>query len=243
MMKRLIIMIFASVCLTVAARGTYETTALKAARFFEAREWASAQALYGLMLDERPDADSIYVNAIVASGMLGDSIASSHFLSTAMGAGLSFDKLMGGIRSVSFEVGAPEVYEDFLLRSQRDCPWLSRAIDSELLDYYLFRDNGQQSIVYARKMLAGLPDSRLYLGKLAQGYVLAADYASAVKLWQEMLALDPDDYDTLIDIGNYMAITGEHKIAEEYLAHAYSLHPTPYVASVIASLAAERKNK
>ena len=58
-----------------------------------------------------------------------------------------------------------------------------------------------------------------------------------------MLALDPDDYDTLIDIGNYMAITGEHKIAEEYLVHAYSLHPTPYVASVIASLAAERKNK
>lgn len=243
MMRRLLTIILAAICLTVAARSTYETTALKAARFFEAREWASAQALYGLMLDERPDADSIYVNAIVASGMLGDSIASSHFLSGAMAAGLSFDRLMGGIRAVSFEVGAPAVYEAFLLRSQRDCPWLSRAIDSELLDYYLFRDNGPQSIVYARKLLSGLPDSRLYLGKLAEGYVLAADYDSAVSLWQEMLTLDPDDYDTLIDIGNYMAITGENDKAADYLRHAYSLHPTPYVGALLASLATERKNK
>ena len=89
------------------------------------------------MLDRRPDCDSTYVNAIIASSMLGQPDMASHLLTEAMKAGVSFPRLMSGVKSVAFEVGEPDVYEDFMLRSQRDCPWLERAIDSELLQYYI----------------------------------------------------------------------------------------------------------
>ena len=46
-----------SVTAVASAATSYETTAVKAARFFEWREWASAEALYGLMLAEKPDVD------------------------------------------------------------------------------------------------------------------------------------------------------------------------------------------
>ncbi len=230
-------------CMAAAASAAvdYDTTARKAARFFEAREWASAQALYGLMLEDRPDADSVYVNAIVASSMLRQPEASSRLLSQAMEAGVSFSRLMDGVKTVSFAIGAPAVYEDFMIRSQRDCPWLSRAIDSELLGYYMFRDNGPMTIIYAEKMLAGLPDSVDYLSALAGAYASTGQFDKAVETWLKILDLSPDNYLTLLRLGNYYDISGDTSNARAYLSRADALRSTPYVASRLKALDAIEK--
>lgn len=231
------------VALTSSAGSTYDVTAKKASRFFEAREWASAQALYGLMLAERPDVDSVYVNAMISSTMIGDTIRASHLLSEAMSAGLSFTRLMAGVKEVSFRISEPEVYEDFLLRSQRDCPWLVRAIDAELLSYYLFRDNGAMIVRYSEKMLAGLPDSTDYLAALASGYAIEGDFDKAVATWRRIIEIAPDNYDTLLKLGNYFDLKGNPTEALRYLTQAQKLHATPFVASRISRLAGNEKNK
>lgn len=236
-MKKIILVITAIfVSIAASAAGDYATTAAKARRFFNAREWASAQALYGLMLNERPDADSVYVDDIVASSMLGHSDTASDLLSRAMTAGVSFSRLMDGVRTVSFEVGAPDVYEDFLIRSRRDCPWLERAINSELLRYYIFRNNGEQTVAYAQKMLSGLPDSVEYLSDLANGYIMLGDGDKAVETWKRILAIDPSNYTTLLNLGNYCDITGDWLGAADYLRRAAEVRLTPYVAKKLAAL-------
>ena len=225
----LIVMTVTAVLSASATGSLYDRTAVKAARFFEEREWASAQALYGLMLDERPDSISTYVHAIVASSMLGHETAAARLLTDAMKAGISFTGLMQGVKRVSFEVGEADVYENFLLRSQRDCPWLERAIDAELLSYYKFRDNGALTVAYAEKMLSGLPDSARYLADLADGYVTEAEYDKAVQAWEKILKGNPRDYHALLHLGNYYAITGDDSQAIEYLSRAAEVKQTPYV--------------
>lgn len=235
-MKHLVITLICSVFgLSAFATADYRTTAAKADRFFEAGEWASAQALYSIMIDQRHDADSAYVKAIVASSILSDSASASHFLTDAMKAGISFTWLMDQVKSTSFAIGKADVYEDFLLRSQRDCPWLHRAIDAELLDYYTFRDNGEKMIVYAEKMLAGLPESTKYLSALAAGFCLKGDFNSAVGIWNKILGIEPDNYDILLKIGNFYRITGDNLQGDEFLARAAKIHPTPFVDNCLTN--------
>lgn len=239
-MKRIFAATAVVILAAMTARGAdYQTTARKAQRFFDDREWASAQALYGLMLDERPDADSVYVRSIVASSMLSHDDQASRLLADAMKAGVSFSRLMAGVKDVSFSIGEPAVYEDFLERSQIDCPWLARAIDDELLHYYLFRDDGPQIVVYAGKMLAGLPDSVKYLSALAKGYAHCGDFTKATATWEHILEVDPRNYDALLCLGNYFSITGNDSEALDYLRRAEEIRSTPYVAAQIERLAAK----
>lgn len=235
-MKTLIVTIIAAVmALNMSAAGDYRLTEAKAHRFFDNREWASAQALYGLMLEQEPGVAGTYSRAIVASAMLGDTVSTSDLLSRAMSHGVKVDSLFEAVRSTAFEISAPQVYEHFMLRSQSDCPWLARAIDGQLLDYYLFRDNGEKIVFFANRMLAGLPDSTHFLACLAQGHALQGDFETAVAVWKRILAIDPSDYDTLLNLGNYMAISGKEAEAREYLGRAEAIRPTPYVARSLAA--------
>lgn len=219
--------------LRAPAAADYNTTSIKAGRFFDDKEWASAQALYSLVIDSNPRADSAYVRAIVTSSLLNDSVMASHFLTEAMHAGLSFTRIMNGVREESFAIGEADVYVDFLLRSQKECPWLSRAIDDELLSYYHFRDNGKKTVCYAERMLAGLPDSVEYLSMLADGYCMEGDFTGAVEVWNKILDIAPDNYDTLLKLGNYYDLTGDRLQGRAYLDRAYEIYPTPFVASNI----------
>lgn len=243
MSRLLISLVLAFAALSASAQTDYKQTASKASRFFVGREWASAQALYGLILDKHPDADSVYVRAIISASMLGDTIGASHLLEQAMNAGVGFSSLMSGVKSESFEIGEAEVYEAFLLRSQRDCPWLERAIDAELLDYYCFRNDGVKMVAYARKMLAGLPDSTIYLSVLARGYARSGDFDNALGVWRRIIELDADNYDALLSLGNYFDIKGRQAEAADYLARAQRIKPTPYVAARLEALCRDGKKR
>lgn len=208
-------------------------TAERAERSFAFAEWPSAQALYELLIDRRPDRPDYYARAIVAAELAGDTVAGPDLVEQAMSHGLPFAPLLADIRATSYSVGAGDGYGGFLLRLQSQLPWLARPLDNELLAYYTSRSDGPMMVRYARTMLDGLPDSVDYLALLARGYLLQDDLPAAADTWQRILALDPDNVDALIALGNCARLQGRADDARRYLAAAYRLRPTPYLARLL----------
>jgi tetratricopeptide (TPR) repeat protein len=236
-MKRLAIyLLIAFAALVSRAASDYANTLERAVRSFDNKEWANAAALYGLLLTERPTVESNYGRAIVAYSMLSDSAACVDIFERAMAHGVAVDSLFNTVKTSSFTIGKGEIYADFLYLCRRDAPWVARAVDNKLLQWYIYRADGEMIIKYADTMLSGLPDSIEYLSDLAYGYSLQGEHSKAAETWQRILTIAPDDYDTLIKLGNYYILTNDRTAALEYLKRAQSLRPTPYLSSEIEKL-------
>lgn len=217
-------------CLSVMAQGAdYGEVKRKAVKYFGEGEWASAQALYELMLAERPDSLDSYAHAIVASALMPDTLRMTDLLERSSAHGVGIYQLFDRVRQLSLEVGHTAVYGDFLALSAREMPWLSRPVDAALLKYYLSRNDGPMIVEYAGRMHRGLPRSTEYLGDLAHGYMLCGDFDKAVEQWLAILEIDPDNYPALLYLGNYYADTGDEEAARRYLERAWRLRPTPYL--------------
>lgn len=224
----------------------YAVAERRAARFFECGEWASASAMYTLMLDERPEVSDTYSHAIVSAAKQADTAEQMRLLEQAMHHSIAFDSVMGGVRSVALSSGNIDTYEHFLLTARCSYPWLARAIDRFLLQYYTFRSNGPQMVYYSTLLLKGLPDNTDFLSTLASGYLLQDSVNRAMEVYEHILSVNPDDYDALLTLGNQAVLqlpdaTGEQRQqlrtkAREWLQHAYSLRPTPYVASILKNI-------
>jgi tetratricopeptide (TPR) repeat protein len=238
-MKRLVIYLLIALSVaTTNAAADYANTLERAQRSFDNKEWANAAALYGLLLTERPTEESNYGRAIVAYSMLSDSAACVDIFERAQAHGVSADSLFNTVKTSSFVIGKGEIYADFLHLCRRDAPWMARAVDNKLLQWYIYRADGVMIIQYADTMLSGLPDSIVYLSDLAYGYSLEGQHDMAVKTWQRILAIQPDDYDTLLKLGNYYALTADRDAALKYLNQAYAINPTPYLTTEIERLKA-----
>lgn len=230
---------FLCVCFTVLAVNPYPQLEEKAQRAFAHSEWASASALFDLMLEERPKVSSTYGQAIVANAMRGDTIAGMRLLTMALDNSVPFDSVFSRVRQWSFHLGKTHLYEQFLKGAQRAHPWMRRAIDSRLLAYYIFRHNGVEMIRYSRIMLAGAPDNIDFLTSLAEGQILVADEDAAIATYRRILVLDPRDYNALLNLGNiYAAHSSEasHRVAADFLEQAYAIKGTPYVAALLERL-------
>ncbi|MDE5643568.1 MAG: hypothetical protein K2I56_08765 [Muribaculaceae bacterium] len=228
--NRLCVLLLALLAAVAAGEAAeYDAVAVKAGKYFGEGEWASAQALYELMLAERPDLLDTYAHAIVASAMRADTLRMTDLLERSAAHSVGIYPLFDRVRELSFEVGRASVYGDFLALSARDMPWLSRPVDAALLEYYRFRHDGPMIVEYAGRMLRLLPRSVEYLSALAYGYMLCGDFAGASDTWRYILEIAPDDYDTLLYLGNYYADCGDMAEASACLSRAYALRPTPYV--------------
>lgn len=231
------IIIAAAAALKLCAAAPFATLSERADRSFQWHEWASAAALYELMLDQRPDSADIYAHAIVASALIPDSTATIDLMQRAMDHGQDFSFITDRVRAISYRVGQPELYADYLHRLRRAMPWMRRPLDNALLQYYTFRDDGPNIVAYAETMLQGLPDSREFLHLLARGYMLQAMWPQAVDTWKRIAELYPDDFDSLIYLANYYTERGDTASAAPYLQRALALNPTPY----LQALAAEKR--
>jgi tetratricopeptide (TPR) repeat protein len=230
MIRRRITAIFLALsALTALAVTDYSKTAERADRAFEYKEWPNAAALYGLMLNEQPQVSRNYGRAIVAYSMCGDTASCVNLFERAMAHGVPVDSLFNIVRQSSFEIAQGDVYSRFLHRCRNAAPWMGRAIDDLLLEWYLYRSDGPMIIKYAQTMLNGLPDSKDYLNALATGYIDNDQPYMAAETWQKVLELYPDDYQTLINLGNVYLELGDESRAHDYLGRAYKLHPTPYL--------------
>ncbi len=243
-MKRAKLLIAALACAASIVYATdYATLATRAARFFDQREWASASAMYDLMIDRRPSECGTYGYAIVSAGMRGDTLSQMSLMDRSMDGRVPLDSLCGAVEKVSFSIGESQLYERFLVGVKKRHPWLSRGIDNYLLEYYVFRNDALQMIAYSRSMLKGMPEDLRFLTILADGLMLNGQEAEAVDAYQEILRLHSDDYNALLQLGNYFHITAqtvtEREMALGYFERAQKVKPTPFVENAIKSLRAE----
>lgn len=223
--------------LPLAAQGqtssSYERNARKAENFFATREWLNATAMYTLMLHEDPCQSDVYAHAMVAHYMAADTTRAVTLIQTAMNYAVPLDSLLSDLRDVSLSTGSSDMYENLLLRAREAYPYLARAFNIRLAEYYQFRSNGPMMVEYARKLLATSPGNIRYRRMLAEGYLLQGDNADATREWTSILAQHPDDLATLLDLGSLYWVTGRRSEALPLLTRAYSLKPTPYLLHLI----------
>ena len=241
--KTTVIIICAIICTLKSLATDYSQLELKASRFYSQQEWASASAMYGLMIDRRPDVPSTYGRAIVASAMQGAPVADRMtLLSRSIEARIPLDSIFAVICTNAFDLGKACVYEDFLINVKQQYPWMTRTIDNYLLQYYTFRSDGQKMIEYSRIMLDGMPHNTLFLSSLAQGYLLDGQYSEAMATYKTLLEYTPHNYTALLYLGNYYSDMAHNRhsdtearlLARQYLSEANRLHPTPYVTRLLA---------
>lgn len=221
--------------LSAQAQLTYEQASIRAERFFGFREWASASALYNYMLQHEPKQVDTYGHAIVAQEMLNDTIQSMELLKRAMAYKIPLDSVLSSVKKYSFEVGKSEMYEKFMLQSARANPWLSRPLDSQLLKYYAFRNDGPKMIEYSKAMLNGAPNDIRFLSSLAKGYMLTGATNDAIATWNRILEINPDEYHTLLCLANYYYVAGDKAKSIPLFIRAQALNPTPYVGALLSA--------
>lgn len=208
-------------------------TATRAERAFGFGEWAQAGALYELMLAERPDSAGLYARAIVAASLQPDTLRAVELLERAMAHGVALDSVTSGVRTAAMTCGHTSVYADFLKRTRRLMPYMARAIDARLLDYYEFRNDGPQTVRLAEDMLRGLPDSVRYLSALARGQMLCGDARGAESTWRRIIALEPDNTEALRSLGVMLHTEGRVDEARPLLEHVQAISPSPFIYTLL----------
>lgn len=239
MLRNILLGIVTLCSLSAAAQTDYEGYAVKAQRYFGYEEWASAGALYSMLISERPAVIDNYSHAIVAAGMLGDSIQQVNVTHIALTNHINVDSLLTSIERTSFDVGQTSLYEDYLLLIRADTPWLARVIDGYLLRYYSYRCYGPGIVEYSLRMLEGAPADERFLMSLAKGYLLCGDTAEAIDTYRLVTELNPANYRALLFLGNYYRDQSDadaRELARLYLQQAYNLHATPYVEEALRNL-------
>lgn len=211
----------------------YAEVKVKAERFFQFKEWPNAAAMYELMLEDSAKVADTYCHAIVAAAMRDMPDYEMSLMERAQQNLIPVDTIFAGVRRVSFSIGHTSLYENFLNLVKERQPWLKRSIEKQLLGYYIFRRNAPRIIEYSKIMLSGAPGNRQYMYDLAQGYLLDGQTGEGIATFKKILEKHPDDYESLLVLGNYYADNGQDAVALEYLRRAYAIKPTPYVKKLI----------
>lgn len=243
---RILISVFIYMAVVSIAFGTtrsFNTIAIKAERFYAQKEWASASAMYELMLDERPRDYSLYAKAIVSAAMVPDTIEEMNLVDKAFANLCPVDTLFNRVEKASFAIGQSTLYEQLLLKVKTAYPWTRRLVDARLLDYYSFRNAASDMLAYSDIMLAGAPDSPKFLMIKARALLLSGRNRDAEIILNRLIELNPDNVQALIMLGNYYLIEHEKNgndalltRAKDLLRRANTLEPTPYLEATLQSL-------
>ena len=230
--------IIAIACCTLAASAqvTYENTRAKANRFFDNSEWASAAAVYGLMLHERPSIPDTYGRAIVSYEMLDEEGRAMELLNSAMNHGVSLDSVLTNVQKHSYAIGQGPLYEQFINQAYAAHPWMQRPLDAYLLRYYTERRNGPMMVKVAQRMLQGSPDNINFMATEADGEMISGNTANAVEIWKKILAIAPDNYLAILQLANYYDLNGQGAEALPYFRRAKAIRATPYVDDRIRAI-------
>ncbi len=232
------------ICSPIIGATDYAQLKLKADRFYAQQEWASASAMYGLMIDRRPHVAQNYGKAIVALTMQDAPVSQRiAIMSRSMDARVPLDSVFSVVERNAYDLGNAAIYERFLLDVRDAYPWMKRSVNSYLLRYYTYRADGPMMIEYSRIMLDGMPHNPRFLESLARGYLLDGKNDEAMTTYRTILEYYPDNYNALLSLGNYYYIIARddrsdiesRDLAARYLSAADKMRPTPYVTALLAS--------
>lgn len=220
---------------SVAPQRSFDTLAVRADRFFNQKEWASASALYTLMIDQRPDSAALYGRAITAAGMRNEVGEQQMLLRKALQSKVPLDSLFNSVAHSSFALGQSNLLERFLIMSAESEPWMSRKIDAQLLAYYTFRRNGEAMIEYASKLIKGAPDNENFGMRLAEGLLIEGRTDEAASAFRNLLDHHPQSLDALLYLGEIALEQSDTAMARAYLERARDICDSPRLQTILKS--------
>lgn len=234
---RILFFLLLVLCAGRAAADTTPTEVLgaRALRAWDAREWASAQALYGIVADRLPSSAEAAARLAVAAEARGDSTAARLAVEQAMSHGVALDSVLATARGLCFEAAIPGAYTTLLESLFQSLPYARRPLAMTLLRYNLARCHGSDAIRWADYLLLGAPGDASVLILKARAALISNDTASAVDCALQALQTDPDNLEALLIAGNGKAMTHQPG-ALDLLRRACSLAPTPYLQERIQTL-------
>lgn len=246
-LKAIILFIAATIACPASAGATdaaYLILQTKAERFLKQREWASAAAMYGLMVDSKPAIAANYGKLVVSETLAGDTLGVISTMRGALDHGVAFDSIYNEVRTVSFSFGKTDLYEQFLKRVKGGFPWLKRSIDAYLLDYYIFRRNGAEMVSTGQRLLEGMEGNINFLTAIAEGYLIEGKADESMATFRQILEYDPSNINALLYLGNFYAERAfsdegtfeDRELALTCLLRAQANNPTPYVSNLIEQL-------
>ncbi len=235
-----------AICAAAALPSNAEDNAIRqrAERHYSAGEWVNAAAMYGLLIDARPQNTGFYARAITSAAMR-DSIQprieaeQMMLLRRALAARVPVDSLIAAVGRESITLGHAQIYERFLTAAAACEPWMSRIVDAALLRYYILRRNPVATEKYARAMLTGQPDNTMWLSALADGQLGEGDLRGAAHTWMEIAAdttaaptppgRTSPQWQAMVEAALTLRAIGLTDSAATIMHRAYDLHPTPYL--------------
>lgn len=245
-----IISLCAATAFPTLADNNTDALRQKAERHYRAGEWANAAAMYGLLIDVRPQHTGFYARAITSAAMrdsLQPRIEAEQMtlLHRALGARVPVDSLIAAVGRESIALGHAQIYERFLTAAAACEPWMSRIVDAALLRYYIFRRNPEAIEKYSRVMLAGQPDNIRWLSALADGQLGEGDLRGAAHTWMEIAAdttaaptppgrISPQ-WQAMVEAALALRAIGLTDSAATIMRRACDLHPTPYLKRLTES--------
>lgn len=225
----------------------------KADRYYKYEEWEAAVSAYQKVLADNPTDMRAYGRSTVICGMLGLPDKQVEILERTQSYGLPLIDLFAEVRKSAFEIGKPEILENFMLLVMERQPWLKRNIELRLLQYYDFRNDAPRMIALSDSLLAVNPRDPSTLRVKARGYMLEGNYGIAEKTYLQLLALRPDDFDAILNIGiiyysevetrKLPSTSPEAAEARKYLEKAFQMRPTEHLRQLIARLESPSRNE
>ena len=242
-MKRILFILTILTALTAVAERKMSIEK-KAVRFYDQQEWASASAMFDLLIEKDDATASDFAYAIVSAEMQSDSLSAMSITEKSISHEIAIDSTFHYVRQLSFAQGMTALYENYLLQVKRHIPWMRRVADNYLMDYYTFRNNGPMMIRYSELMLKGLPNDVRFLSTLARGYLIENQTDKAIDIYHQILSVDPSNYKVMLILGNYYYDLYQankdnieyKKQAVKYLTDASAIQATPYVQNLLRSL-------
>ncbi len=226
--------IISSLLLTVSAFAAEpEALERRALRAFAAGEWASAQALAGLVTDADPTDTGAHARLIGAAAMRGDSAAVPKAVERALGAGVPFGALTDSLQCSLRQAEGYALYPAILEDIASAMPYLRRPVAARLLDFYIRRRDGEKMVSYANILLAGRSDSPEYLDALAWGLLYCGSRDQAEATWRQALAADPGYAPAMIALASLLGYCDE---AKSLLIKADSIAPSPAIKAHLTNL-------
>ena len=247
-MRKIALLLLAclSVSVIYAQKPDYNTVKTKADRYFKYEDWRSALAMYELLLAQDATDSETYARGIVVSGIIKENDLQKSFLERAEKNVIPYDTLFVKVKYNSLKLGEPYVYTDFMLRVRDSKPWLERMVNIRLLDFFLFRNDADNIIKIAEALLKDTQKNVQFLGALAEGYILKADFEKSAGCYKKILLIDKDNYDAVVNLGNYydsFPKAENDSVSLKNSANALScfrkameLKPTPYIEKRVEEL-------
>lgn len=212
MSRLLLLSLFFAVGIQVMAQPREKHLAERADEAYAGAKWKSASTLYDVLLKDTTAYTPRFAKAVFASVMASDSVSWSKVDQVLIRNEYRLDSLFRDISRLSIHARLFDVYEQTLKRASRQFPLYQDTLTHTLIAYRKLLRQPEQIIRVADSALGKDPDSRKWLVEKAEAYRMKGEVGTALEVYKIILRNNPNDYESLVFIGNYYFLQGKKSL-------------------------------